>query len=143
MRGLLLRLLLQLLHQRLLKATTDLLDILGSGDAIKAFKLTNGTFSLGPTSLSAQVYPYPGASFVISANGANNGILWTIQRNESTPGILRAYDAANLNSVLYASNEQGSRDSMGIAAKFSTPVVANGKVFVAGAAQLTAYGFLP
>jgi hypothetical protein len=41
------------------------------------------------------------------------------------------------------SNQAGSRDTLDFAAKFSLPLVVNGKVFVASTSQLTVYGLLP
>jgi hypothetical protein len=79
----------------------------------------------------------------ISANGNSNGILWVVQRNATVAGVLRAYDATNLGTELYNSNQSGSRDTLDLAAKFSIPLVANGRVFVATQSQLTAYGLLP
>jgi chitodextrinase len=120
-------------------------------DNIKMFQLSNGLLSSGPTSESVDVYLYPGAPLAISANGAKNGILWAVQRfgldatgvGTLAPGVLRAYDAANLATVLYDSNQAGLRDMMDYAAKFSIPLVANGKVFVGSQNQLAAYGLLP
>jgi hypothetical protein len=118
-------------------------------DALKAFQLSNGLLSTSPSSQSAAIYPIRGGSFAISANGNNNGILWAIQSNGASPdnvngaGVLFAYDATNLADELYDSSESGGRDTMDIAAKFSIPLVANGKVFVGSKSQLTAYGLLP
>jgi hypothetical protein len=45
---------------------------------------------------------------------------------------------------LYNSSQaSGSRDVLSAAAKFSEPVVANGKVFVATVNTLTVFGLLP
>jgi hypothetical protein len=118
-------------------------------DYVKAFRLSNGLLSTAPTSQSSVVYPCRGASFAISANGSANGILWAIQNlsdpnnNATTPGVLFAYDATNLANELYNSNQAGSRDTMDFPAKFSIPLVANGKVFIAGQTKLVAYGLLP
>ena len=118
-------------------------------DSLKAFQLTNGQLSTGPTSQSAAVYPLRGGAFAVSANGNTNGILWAIQTNGASadnpnaPGVLYAYDATNLADELYDSTESGSRDTMDLAAKFSIPLVANGKVFVGSQSKLTAYGLLP
>jgi hypothetical protein len=118
-------------------------------DYVKAFRLSNGLLSTAPTSQSSVVYPCRGASFAISANGSANGILWAIQNlgdpnnDATTPGVLFAYDATNLANELYNSNQAGSRDTMDFPAKFSIPLVANGKVFIAGQTKLVAYGLLP
>ena len=80
----------------------------------------------------------------ISANGASNGIPWTLQSGGAgAPGILHAHDAADLSKELYNSNQAGTRDALDEWDKFSVPVVANGEVFVAGTSQLTIFGLLP
>jgi hypothetical protein len=80
----------------------------------------------------------------ISANGAANGILWTVQYNAlSDPGTLRAYDATNLGIELYNSDQAGTRDTLDFATKFSSPLVSNGKVYVGSMSRLTVYGLLP
>ncbi len=119
-------------------------------DTLKAFQLTNGQLSTAPTSQSATVYGVRGASFAICANGASNGILWALQNNGASadndvgnPGVLFAYNANDLSTELYDSSQAGSRDTLDNAVKFSIPLVANGKVFVAGQTQLTAFGLLP
>jgi hypothetical protein len=112
-------------------------------DVVQAFKLTNGQLSTSPTSTSPEAYAYPGAALAISANGNTNGILWAVQKNGTAPGSLRAYDTANLTQELYNSDQAGSRDTLDVAAKFSIPLVVNGKVFVASEGKLTIYGLLP
>jgi hypothetical protein len=119
-------------------------------DTLKAFQMTNGELSTAPTSQSAIVYGVRGGSFAISANTNANGILWALQNNgadpnndQTAPGVLFAYDATNLANELYDSSQAGSRDTLDFASKFSIPLVANGKVFVAGQTQLIAYGLLP
>jgi hypothetical protein len=112
-------------------------------DDLKAFQLTNGLLSPGPTSESPELYPNRGGSFSVSANGTSNGIVWAIQDNSPSNGILYAYNAGNLSDELYNSNQVPSRDALGLAMKMSVPVVANGKVFVIANGQLVVYGLLP
>jgi hypothetical protein len=119
-------------------------------DTLKAFQLTNGQLSTAPTSQSATIYGIRGASFAISANSASNGIIWALQNNGASadndvgnPGVLFAYNASDLSTELYNSSQAGSRDTLDNAVKFSIPLVANGKVFVAGQTQLTVFGLLP
>jgi hypothetical protein len=119
-------------------------------DSLKAFQLTNGLLSASPTSQSAAIFPIRGGSFAISSNGTSNGIIWAVQNNGQSPdndtgapGVLFAYDATNLANELYDTTQAGTRDTMDVAAKFMIPVVANGKVFVAGQTEFIAYGLLP
>ena len=99
-------------------------------DTLKAFQLTNGLLSNGPTSHSLDIYPNRGGSFAVSGNGNTNGIVWAVQDNNPGNGVLYAYDAGNLANEFYNSSQAGSRDTLGVASKFSIPLVANGKVFV-------------
>jgi hypothetical protein len=113
-------------------------------NTVQAFQLSSGLLSTAPTSRSSETYAYPGGALAISANGNTDGILWAIQgRAPNDPGVLRAYDAANLGIELYNSDQAGPRDALDFAAKFSIPLVANGHVFVGSVSQLTVYGLLP
>ena len=113
-------------------------------DNLQAFTLTNGLLSTSATSRSPEIYPYPGGTTSISSNGTTNGIVWAIQVNgTSAPAVLRAYDATNLGIELYSSDQNTTRDGLDPAAKFTAPLIANGKVFVTSSGRLTVYGLLP
>ncbi len=81
----------------------------------------------------------PGGILALSANGstAGSGIIWASHQltgdanHNVLPGILHAYDAANVNHELWNSQQNSSRDSVGNFAKFVPPTVANGKVYLA------------
>lgn len=110
----------------------------GVGDVLKAYSLTNGVLSSNPVASATGTYAYPGATPAISANGTSNGIIWEIQ----TGGILHAYDATTL-AELYNSGQAGGRDLLGSYVKFTTPTVADGKVFVGTANSVAIFGLLP
>ena len=120
----------------------------GVSDSVKMFNFTNGLSSTAAVSQSSEVYQFPGASPVVSANGSTQGILWTIENNGSTDqdvsgqtAILHAYDATNLASELYNSSQVAS-DLAGSPVKFTMPVVANGKVYLGTQSSVAAYGLL-
>ena len=111
--------------------------------SVWAYDVNNSRLSSTPTSQSLESFGYPGAALATSANDTTAGIVWAVQRNGATsPAVLFAYDASNLSIELYNSTQAGSRDTLDAAAKFSIPVVANGKVFVTTAGQLTVFGLL-
>jgi hypothetical protein len=113
-------------------------------DAVKAFQLSNGLLSTFPTSQSSALFAYRGGALAISANASANGILWAVEHpSPTTPGVLHAYDPSSLAIELYNSNQAGTRDTLGVAGKFSAPLVANGRVFIGAASQLIVYGLLP
>ena len=110
---------------------------------VQAFGLTNGLLTTSPTSQTSQTYGGRGGTMSISANGASNGILWTLETGGTgVPGILHAYDATDLSRELYNSDQAGTRDQLDEWDKFTVPVVANGEVFVTSKSQLTVYGLL-
>jgi len=112
-----------------------------SGGALRAFTVTSARLSGAPTSLSSVGFPYPGSSPSVSSNGAMNGIVWAYRN--SSPAALYAYDAGDLSRELYDSNQAANgRDQFGAANKFVTPVVANGKVFVATPNGIAVFGLL-
>jgi uncharacterized protein YjdB len=100
--------------------------------------------------LSAQDFTTPpiqqntrGTTPFISANGNSDGILWMIDEGQPlqtpdpggpTNATLRAYDAGNLNA-LYSSTS--SVDVPGYGIKFTSPIVANGKVYISTGHDLT------
>ena len=115
----------------------------GSGDVMKAFLITNGVIVPTPTSQATVNFGALGGTPSISANGTNNGIVWTIQSDAAGsggPAVLHAYNATNLAVELYNSNQNPARDKAGAAITMTTPTVANGKVFVGGEYALTIYG---
>jgi hypothetical protein len=110
---------------------------------LKAYTLVSG--QLVAASKSSVSFAY-GPSVTISSNGTSNGIVWALDDRAyqpTTPAILYAFDATNLSTLLYASNQNASRDTAGNAVKFTVPTVANGKVYVGGNGSLTVYGLLP
>ncbi len=116
---------------------------------LMAYGLTatqNGvTLNTSPSSQSPTSYNGVGSP-VISANGASNGILWAISWGNGAPGkypgMLRAFDATNLQTQFYAGS-LAVGGSNGFVPSFVTPTVANGKVFVASENQFLVYGLLP
>jgi uncharacterized protein (TIGR03437 family) len=98
-------------------------------DQVKAFSLQNGLLSVVPVSASSATFVGDGSVPSISANGAANGILWTIDPTAQ----LHAFDAADLSNQLYQA-------SVGSFVKFSTPTIANGKVYVGTLNSLDVFG---
>lgn len=109
------------------------------GDSIKAFPISGGKLATTPSSKSAAQFPFPGATPAISASGTSNGIVWVVQNG--TVAVLHAYDATNLASEFYNSNQAGARDQFS-GNKFITPMIANGKVFVGTATSVAVFGLL-
>ncbi|MGA2539395.1 MAG: hypothetical protein ABSF53_25540, partial [Terracidiphilus sp.] len=112
-------------------------------DPLKAFPMTNALLANAPSSQTAVAFPYPGTTPSISANGTQNGIVWALESNTSDAAILYAYDATNLATELYNSNQAANgRDSFGNGNKFVTPLIVNGKVYVGTPTGVAVFGLL-
>jgi hypothetical protein len=117
-------------------------------DSIRAFSIRNGRMSHPAASQTQAVYSLSRNTVSVSANGDKNGIVWAVQTDAyytakpPGPAVLHAYDAKNLGHELYNSNQRPARDNPGPSSKFTVPTIANGKVFVGTANQLSVYGLL-
>ena len=109
---------------------------------IIAFPLVKGQISVDGEFTASDPFGYPGVVPSVSANGRANGVVWAIQIDQyvsSGPATLHAYDAATLTS-LYDSQMAGSRDIAGPAVKFTTPMVADGRVYFGTQNSVEVYG---
>jgi len=121
-----------------------------SDDVGKMYKLRGKWLGLEPVSETKESSEMPGGRLAISANGelAGSAILWAVTGKgnanwESVPGVLRAFDALDLSREIWNSDQNAERDAPGLMAKFTTPVVANGKVYVATFSnEVVVYGLL-
>jgi hypothetical protein len=122
-------------------------------------KLTPGTVS--PQTSTEYQPGIMGTTPFVSANGGTNGIVWAVDHgaplqnaNSATPSsaVLHAYLATDLSQELYNSATNNA-DMAGYGIKFTSPIVANGKVFVGTGhdptsnptpqGELDVYGLLP
>jgi hypothetical protein len=89
-----------------------------------------------------------GISVTSNKNIVGTGIVWAITAAEdpystAVPGTLRAYNADDVTQELYNSDQNPPRDALGTFVKMSTPIVANGKVYVNTQSNtLPVYGLL-
>jgi hypothetical protein len=138
-----------------------LIYVWSENDFMHEFKFNGSTFpSTSPfasSSMTDAECGMPGVMLSVSADGNNdstaivwgNGVLSGDANHGTVPGILRAFNATNVNQELWDTQQNASRDSCGNFAKGGYPVIANGKVYLgsfgtanAGSGQLCVYGLL-
>jgi len=111
------------------------------GDTLKAYAFSNAKLPVTPSSQTAQTFAYPGTSPAVSAQGTANAILWAVQSGQGAAAVLYAYNPADLGQEYYSSSQAaGGRDDFGNGNKFVTPVIANGKVFIATPNGVAVFG---
>jgi hypothetical protein len=117
----------------------------GNQDFLKEFALvTAPNPHLVLAAQSTNIFPGEGGSMpVVSSNGtmAGTAIVWATTRPDDitqSPITLRAYDASNPADLLFEAPIGFWQNAKGN--PYLTPAVANGKVFVGGAASVTAFG---
>ncbi|MGA2134806.1 MAG: hypothetical protein ABSH50_21180 [Bryobacteraceae bacterium] len=100
------------------------------GDVLRAWDFNSATNQFSPDANQGAMAAanYPGGGISISADGDNDGIVWaivpTITAGGAEEGALYAFNAANVSTPLWNSTDYW------FATKFTSPVVANGKVYV-------------
>ncbi|HTB83133.1 MAG TPA: hypothetical protein VK742_05715, partial [Candidatus Sulfotelmatobacter sp.] len=109
-------------------------------DKLTAFSLTNAF--IGETIISNDLTTYSpaGATPSLSSCGNSNAIIWAIE-NAAGTAVLHAYDAANIPAPdLYNSDLAGQNP--GPMNSFEVPTVANGKVYVGTATNVSVFGLI-
>jgi Chitobiase/beta-hexosaminidase C-terminal domain len=129
-------------------------DTSGAAEPLKAYSFNangSGLISTSPSSVAAHSFNFSGPVPSVSSNGTSNGIVWGMDNGSfastcsggTNCQVLYAYDATNLATMLYNSSQAANnRDVPGTAVKFTTPTIANGKVYVAGKGSVSAFGLL-
>ena len=127
----------------------------GQADLMKAWAFNSKTSQFNTTPISENTIsgaPYDTAALSLSANASTSGtgIIWASRPISGTSnpgpvaGVLYAFDATNLTTELWDSQQNAARDEVGNYAKFAPPTVVNGKVYLATfSGQLLAYGLNP
>ena len=116
-------------------------NVLYTSTPVTAFSFVRGTASTAGT-LDVNALGRTGISFsapVVSANGTGNVVVWT----EDQSGVLHAFTALNLTEIYNSTQAAGGRDAAAPFVKFTSPVIANGKVYLSGQNALVVYGPLP
>ncbi len=133
----------------------------GENDFLRQFQFNGSTFNtsaIHTSTMTAATCGMPGCMLSVSANGAatGSGVLWANcvlsgDANHGTvPGIFRAFNADDVGSELWDSQQNAARDNCSNYSKYSYPVVANGKAYLGSfgtagnnSGQLCVYGLLP
>jgi hypothetical protein len=104
---------------------------------------TTHLLTMPPTQQKIATPGHPGGVLTLSSNGtAGSGILWASVPG-SSGGTLYAFDASDISKLLWSSTQNAARDAVGNYAKFTPPVVVNGRVFMASFSKVVrAYGLL-
>jgi hypothetical protein len=108
----------------------------GYGGNPMSWPLTNAVIATGSAQNSPDSIAFPGCSPSITASGTANGVVWIVDKGT---GQLRAYNASNMATELWTSNQNATRDSLGSGVKFACATPANGIVYVGTSSQLVAY----
>jgi hypothetical protein len=132
------------------QATIGIVYLWGENEVLKAYNYSFATRRItvfraqGTQFASGNQHGMPGGRLVVSSNGTTTGtgVVWGVYPTQGDAnskvvhGALVAYDTTavvggtGLRRLFHSDAAPNHRDDMGNFAKYSTPVVANGKVYV-------------
>lgn len=136
-------------------SNSEFVYVWSENDVLRAIPFDRSTSKLDQANqvLSSLSGPHGqnGAELSVSSDGtqADTGILWASYamsgdaEHTVSPGILRAYDASDIQKELWNNQQNSSRDGAGYYAKFAPPTIANGHVYLPTFSdQVVVYGIL-
>jgi outer membrane protein assembly factor BamB len=115
----------------------------GENSRLEAFNFGNGMLQNVENPKESKFRPplgMPGGMLTVSANGSSpgTGVVWAVvpldgdaNQQRGVKGIVLALDAHDVSRTLWTSEQDAQRDRLGLFAKFTPPLVADAKVFVA------------
>ncbi|MFI5152509.1 MAG: hypothetical protein ACHQET_04200 [Chitinophagales bacterium] len=121
-------------------SSKEFVYVWSENDPLRAISFNRGSNTFDPLHILSSA-PGPtgqtGADLSVSSNGTTDGtgILWASYaysgdaEGSNCPGILRAFDANDITKELW-NNRQNPNDQAGIFAKFNSPTIANGHVYL-------------
>jgi hypothetical protein len=123
-------------------SATEFIYVWPENNPLRAIPYDRGSNLLDP--LAALVFGngrptgHSGALLTVSSDGAKAGtaILWASYafsgdaEHDVSPGILRAFDANDITRELWNNRQNLTRDGAGQYAKFASPTIANGRVYL-------------
>jgi outer membrane protein assembly factor BamB len=124
-------------------AGKEFVYVWSENDPLRAFPFNrvSNTFDINNQLLYSRNGPQgqSGAMLTVSSNGdtPGTGIVWAAYAKTGdaehavSPGVLRAFDATDVSKLLWSNDEKPAQDGAGTYAKFSSPVIANGHVYLA------------
>ena len=111
------------------------------GQNLRSFTFSSALLSATNVQTTPTSFNYPGTTPSVSSYNTAGGIVWAPEN--SNPAVLHAYDANNLSTELYNSNQAANgRDQFGAGNKFIAPTIANGKVYVGTQNSVGIFGFV-
>ena len=123
-------------------STKEFIYVWSENDPLRAIPFNRATNLLDPAGQvifgSGGPTGQSGAVLSVSSNGSTDGtgIVWAAYaasgdaEHTVSPGILRAFDANDVTKELWNNHQNKARDDAGTYAKFASPTIANGHVYL-------------
>ncbi len=109
-----------------------------------AFSITNAEFNTTPVETPDRFDNKGGATACISANGTSNAIAWVMDNSGGDQPATPAFCGPTMRPISCRNFIPATNWPPGMppatAVKFTTPTIANGKVYVGAQYSLTVYG---
>ncbi len=118
--------------------STEYIYVSAGNNNTLAYSFNGSTIQTSPLATSAAKQGSSPGGISISANSNSNGVVWVIYNIGG--GLICAYNATNINSVLWSSTNNAGRDSFSGFVKFVSPIIVDGKVFVPTTNAVVVYG---